>query len=206
MSLESLRLPNTYIDARDMIKDALESAGKLSIRRYMALFSSLCDVTHFHIEEIHDEEAYANLDLVLTYKQPQLEAKDNYSFVEKTKNLRVLCNHGDNLWNYQLINKVWDGDYPSTVAVDVETKEVFLFSVKLNRIELIEFGELTNSEFETFCNELHERDPFRVLISPEAMYDYLSESEGINHLKRNIYVEFNCGLPLRVFNSRTAVF
>lgn len=205
MPVTSIRLPDVYIDAKEMLKNNIDSNNKLSLRTYGAMFSNLADITHYSIAEVEDQEGYANLDLTITYKYRKMSMDDQFILVEKTRNLKVLCNYGDNQWTYRMINKIWEGDYPSTVAYDVESGEVFLFNLKLNRIELVEFGKLEGTAFESVKEELHDREPFKIVINPEAMFNFIDESEGINHLKRNVVIEFNCGVPVRVENIGSAV-
>jgi hypothetical protein len=200
MLAAGLRFPNTYQDAREVIENILSNdSSKVAIRTYGMFLSSPCDVAFYHIEESEDLEGYANLNLILTYKVSMLvPTKSYYSTVEKTRNLKVLSAIGDNLWTYRMIDKVWEGDYPSTVAVDTDTGDVFFFSIKLNRLELIEFGQFSSSEFEAFKLEVHDREPFRIILDSDAMFDYIDGAEGIRYLKRNVAIQFNCGIPIVV--------
>lgn len=205
---QGVKLPEIYIDAKNLIEGVLSESSKLSLRSYRgtySMFSNLCDIVHYHIEEVEDEESYANLDMTLTYKVRVMTPENKFDVIEKVRNLRVLSTLGDNLWTYRMINKVWEGDYPSTVAVDMETGEVFFFSIKLNRLELIEFGKFTETEFETFRYELNDREPFSIKIDEKAMFDYIDEAEGVKHLQRNIVVEFNCGLPIKVKENKEEI-
>jgi hypothetical protein len=197
--MANVRVPETFIDAKGMIEDSLNEGMKLSVKSYGSMFSNLADILHFHIEDA-DHEGYANIDLFITYKLRVMGNNDLFETVEKTRNLRVLNSLGDTKWTYRMINKIWDGDYPSTIAVDMETGEVFFFNVRVNRIVLEKFGKMAELQFETFIQEINDREPFRIRISDDAMFDFIDGSEGINHLQRNIYVEFNCGLPIRVSN------
>jgi len=203
-SESSIRLPDTYIDAKEMIVNNISSYGKVSLKTYGAMFSNLADIVNYSINEVDDPESPANLDLTLSYRFRALVGNE-FIAVEKTRILKVLCNHGDNLWTYRMINKIWEGDYPSTVAYDTETGEVFFFNVKLNRLELVEFGKLEGTAFDAVKDDLNDRKPFRISISPEAMFNYIDEGEGISHLQRNVIIEFNCGVPIRVENTATPI-
>lgn len=205
MSHINVKFPDTYIDAKDMVVNALEQGGRVSIRAFKGLFANLCDVTHYHIEEVEDEEGYSNMDILLTYKIRSLSTENGPQLLEKTRKLRVLTAQGDNSWTYRMIDKIWEGDYPSTVAVDMASGEVFLFGIKMNRIELIEFGQFDQLQFESFKLDVSDREPFSIKIDPNAMFEYIDGAEGINHLQRNIIVEFNCGLPIQVRNGRREV-
>lgn len=204
MSSMNVKLPDIFIDAKSMIEGALENK-KLSLRTYGAMFSNLSDVTHYHINEVDDEEGYANIDMLLTYKFRTLSTDDSFGVIEKTRNLKVLNTAGDNQWTYRMITRIWDGDYPSSVAIDMETGELFLFNVKINRVELIEFGVLSEIEFETFKLELNDREPFRIKLHEDAMFEFIDGAEGLNHLQKNIYIELSCGMPIKVRNKRKSV-
>jgi hypothetical protein len=204
MSNMNVRLPDTFVDAKRMIEDSLENK-KLSLKTYGAMFSNLADVTLYHIAEVEDEEGYANLDLLITYKYRTMGLSGGFEVIEKTKKLKVLNSIGDSQWTFRMITKVWDGDYPSTVAVDMETGEVFLFSLKMNRIELTEFGKLTETQFEVFKYELNDREPFRIRLNADAMFEFIDGAEGLNHLQKSVFVEFSCGMPIVVENKRTSV-
>jgi hypothetical protein len=206
MSSISVQLPNTFIDAKNMIVDALSANNKLSLKNYGGMFANLCEVSHFHIEEVEDEEGYANLDLTVVFKMPIMGSDSQFTLVEKTKKLKVLNNAGDNSWTFNMVNLFWDGDYPSSVAVDMETGEVFLFNIRLNRLELVEFGVLDESMFESFIHDVNDREPFKIYLDEKAMFEFIDGTEGRKHLQKNIYVEFNCGIPIRVYNKRIAVF
>lgn len=193
-----VRIPETFIDAKSMIESVLIEGMKLSVKNYGSMFSNLSDIVHYKIDEAEDEEGYANVDLFITYRMRVMGVSNQFESVDKTRNLRVLNSLGDNKWTYRMINKIWDGDYPSTVAVDMETGEVFFFNIRVNRIELAKFGKMSETQFEVFLEEINDREPFKIKIAEEAMFDYIDGAEGINHLKRNIYIELSCGLPIRV--------
>jgi hypothetical protein len=206
MSIMSVKLPNTFIDAKTLISDALSVDKKLSLKNYGGMFANLCEVTHFHMDEVEDEEGYANVDLTLAYKVPLMGNDSQFLLVDKTKKLKVLNTAGDIDWTYNMVNLFWEGDYPSSVAVDVESGEVFLFNVKLNRVELVDFGVLTGSAFESFTHDINDREPFKIRLDEKAMFDFIDGSEGRNHLKKSTFIEFNCGMPIRVYNKRTTSF
>jgi hypothetical protein len=201
MSTQNVRLPNVYIDAKELLNDTLNENRKVSIKTYGVMYSQVGDVMHHSIGEVTNEESYANLDLMLTYVTRQLTFNnDAYAPIEKTRNLRVLNTLGDTRWTYNMIVKVWEGEYPSTVAVDMDSGNVFLVGVKANRIELTDFGILESSAFDAFHNDLNDREPFKIKIDEEAMFDVLDGSEGTNHLRHNVFIEFDCGMPIRVYS------
>ena len=201
MSIQNVSLPNTYLDAKELLNDVLQQDRKVSIKNQGVLYSQVGNVLHFSFGEVTDVESYANLDLLITYVTRQATFDNNaLAPIEKTRNLRVLNNLGDNRWTYNMIVKVWEGEYPSTVAVDMDSGAVYLVGVKANRVELIDFGILEPSAFDAFQNDLNDRTPFRIKLDEEAMFDVLDGSEGTNHLRHNVFIEFDCGMPIRVYS------
>ena len=200
--MSNVRLPERFIDAKELLLNTLESTNSVSFKSYGSLFSNRCAVTHYHVDEVEDEEGFSNLDMTLVYTEPVLADNPVFQTVEKTAKLRVLSPAGDNDWTYRMIDKIWEGDYPSTVAVDLWTKRVYFLNIRLSGLELVEFGTMEDNQFEAFDEGVADKDPFRITIGEKAMFDYIDGSEGINNLKRNIIIEFNCGIPLKVKTSR----
>ncbi|MNV96140.1 hypothetical protein D3C71_1911080 [compost metagenome] len=93
---------------------------------------------------------------------------------------------------------IFEGDFPSCVAVDISTGEVFLVSIRGERFTLVEFGCLNVEQLRAFLNDLNDKSPYNLGINPEAMYDYIDGSEGLNYLKKNVFVQFNCLVPILV--------
>lgn len=201
----AISYPDNYVDAVDLIKNCIDEKGKVSLKKYGSLYSSFADITHFTIDEVPDEEGYSNLDLSITYRQQFIHEGDQFSPVTVQRKLRVLCANGDNQWVYSMKEKVWDGDYPTTVAVDMKTGEVMFFSVKVGRLEFVEFGRFEPSEFNAFLEDLSMREPFSVEIEPQAMFDVISGLEGVSHLKRNVIIKFNSSIPIVVGHTSFAI-
>lgn len=199
----AINMPSIFSDAKQMLEDNLSTYRRLVVKKYNDIFANSCDVIHFHITEVEDEEGYSNLDIFLNYNERVIiesNGIERFEKVERCKQLRILCNLGDNFWTYRTINKIWNGDYPSTVAVDTDTKEVFFVHVRTSCIELVKFGIFSNSEFEAFLADIIEREPFRIKIDEDAMFRYIDGATGIDDLVNNVYIQFNCGTPIRINN------
>lgn len=200
---EATRLPRTYIDAKELISSTLESGKVIAFSKYRQIHSSTCTVKNFYISEPFDgqEEGYANFDLTLNYEVHKIVNNSEFRTIEKTKIFRVLSPIGDSKWNNQnIIIKVWNGNYPSTVAVDTETGEVYFMYIYFNRIEFVYFGFMTDEELETFSFEINDREPFQIFINHNTMFQVLSDLEGVNALQRGVTVTFNCGSPITIYN------
>lgn len=197
----AVSMPSIFLDAKQLLEDNLSTNRRVVVRRYNDIFANSCNVIHFHIEAVEDEEQYANLDISLNYKERVILSSngiDRFDEVERYRQLKILCNLGDIAWTYRTIEKVWNGDYPSAVAVDTDTKEVFLINIRTSSIELVKFGIFSSNEFEAFITDVQEREPYRIGIADDAMFRYIDGATGINDLVENVYIQFNCGVPIRV--------
>lgn len=195
---ENTKYPETHLDAKSMVESALNSNMRLLQRTYDAIFAQVSTITHFFIEEVEDEMGSSTLDLTITYLEGVLKEGHEFKEVEKTRKLKVLSAKGDSEWTYRLIQRVWEDNYPTTVAIDMETKELFFFNIKMSAIELVAFSVLDDQQFEAFKFELNDHEPFKVRLAEKAMMTFIDGAEGINYLKRNIIVQLNCGIPLEI--------
>ncbi len=201
----SVRLSDIYCDARELIEETLGASNRVIIKHYGSLMVNPCDVTHYHIESVENIEGFANIDLTITYRERIITKSERFETVERTKNLRVLSTYGDNTWSFNMINKIWDGDYPSSVAVNKETGVVYLFNVRVSGIELVEFGALDESQFMAFNECWNDREPFRIMLDEIAMFKYIDGAEGYNYLKSTLFVELNCVTKIRVYCSKQGI-
>lgn len=194
------RLPNSFEDAKNLIKKVIEKKNSLSIRDFKSEFPSLADITHFYLEEPQSPstQGYANLDLVLQYNQLMLQPDSGLKTVERTKKLRLLSSEGDNQWTFRMKNLVWEGVYPTCVAIDLETAEVILVFLHSDELELVHFSYLDEVEFETFQFDVNDREPYSIRINEQAMFDYIDGKEGIKTLYEGIKIRFQCSIPITV--------
>lgn len=194
--MANVRLPGVYVDAKELLESFLES-GRLVLGDFHTGHSRLCTIEHFHMATVdeEDEEGYANISLSVSYNLPMLGVN---SFALKTRKLRVLNTLGDTKWTYRTIRQIWDGFYPTSVAVDEENGDVFFINLRMEKVELVYFGVMTKSELDFFLFEISEREPFEISIDKDAMFQFIDGGEGINHLRDNIMIELRCGVPITV--------
>ena len=199
MSLYVVSYPDVYIDARSMLEEIFESnTPQLVIKYFNTDASRVAVMSHLHVDGVDDEEGFSNLDISIAYKMISFSNRNNDT--DKVLKLRLLTTSGDKLWTYKMKHLVWDGSYPSTIAVDKETGSVFFVYFKASSIELEHFGKLTETQLEAVLDDLNDNFAFSIKIKPEAMFMYIDGEEGVRHLRENVYVEFNCGIPIKVFN------
>jgi len=200
-----VRLSDVYFEARRDIEEALESCNIISLKTYGSLKSIPCEIKHIHIEGVADVDSFANIDIIVTYKENVINKENKFESVTRVKNIKVLSSGYDTMWSYNMIHKIWSGDYPSSVAIDKETGVLFFFNVRPSGVELIEFGVLDSSQMDAFFDSWNDREPFRIMLDEKAMFNYIDGSEGYRNLRENVYVELNCIVKLRVYWSRKGV-
>lgn len=196
----TIKLPNTYCDAADILRDSLEGHSRITVARYGSGVQSWGTLKHWHIEEVDSDqqEGPANINLSLTYLENVVSASEQFIEAERTQSLRILCNHGDTGWSINMQNRVFNGDYPSTVAVNLESGEVFFINIRPSGFELCTFGMMDAQELETFKQECVLRDPFSIRVTEDALFKVIDGAEGTNYLKGNLYIKFNCCVPIIV--------
>lgn len=196
-----LRLPEIYCDAKQSIEDCLEGR-RLILSKYNSSMQNLCEVTHYNIKEEEDEEKIGDIELLISYKERIITKYDSFETLNKTQTLRILNTKGDAVWPYLMVTKVWNGEYPSCVAINEETGVVYLVYLRLNALSLVEFALLKDNEKEAIKESLNEVMPYRIRLDEDAMFNVLAEIEGNRFLHEKVYIEFDCGLKFRVYNDR----
>ncbi len=192
-----MRLPEIYMDAKQVIEDTLDGNQKLVLGKYGSLYANLCDVTHYHIQDLKNKEGLANLTLLITYKERVINKYDKFEEIKKTQKLKVLTTKGDRIWPYSMVIKVWDGNYPSGVAVNEETGQIYFLNLRMSGLELVSFAKFTTEELEAFKEELNEIAPYKIVLDEDTMFDFIAELEGNRALKSTLTVVFDCGVKIR---------
>ena len=196
-----LRLPEIYCDAKQSIEDCLDDR-RLILGKYNSSMQNLCEVTHYNIKEEEDKEKVGDLELLISYKERIISKYNSFETLNRTQVLRVLNTKGDSIWPYLMVAKVWNGEYPSGVAVNEDTGVVYLLYLRTGSLLLVEFALLKDNEKEAIKEALNEVTPYRIKLDEGAMFDVLAEIEGYRHLHEKVYIEFDCGVKFRVYNDR----
>ena len=193
-----LRFPEIFCYAKQAIIDSL-STNSLILSKYNSTMAVLCQVTHFNIEEVENEENVGSVYLLLKYKERIITKYDKFETLNKTQRLRLLNVKGDTLWPYLMVTKVWDGVYPSCVAINEETGVVYLVYLNLSTLKLVEFSMLKENQLEAIMESLNDVTPYRIGLDENSMFKVLSEQEGTRYLHDNVFIEFDCGIKFRVY-------
>lgn len=191
------RLPEMYCDAKQSIEESLCN-NRLILSKYNSSLVNMCEVTAFKIEEETEQEKIGTLRLNLTYKERIITKYDKFETRFMSQNLMVLSTKGDPVWPYLMVTKVWDGDYPSTVAVNSETGVVYFVYLMQGVMKLVEFAQLKENQLEAVRESLNDLAPYRIKLDEDAMFKVLGEVEGTKTLHDTLYIEFNCGITFKV--------
>lgn len=205
MNKENFIYPERFVDAEGLLADKLDAYPVINMTSYLNSHYRRTDIENYSIQLIKtdddysddDDTAYSNLLLALDYRMVYVNENGMFP-MRKSRTLRLFCPHGDKKWTYRMVQKVWEGEYPSTVALDIESGEVFFFCIKDLGIELIDFGYIPKSQLEFFDDTVNDREPYTVKIDDDAMFDYIDGAEGLHHLKRNVIITFNASTPIVV--------
>ena len=195
-----LRLPEIFCDAKQAIEDCLEN-NKLILSKYNSTMMNMCEVTLFHIEEKGDEYI-GNMKLLITYKERIITKYDKFETLNKTQVLTILTTKGDPIWPYIMTVKVWNGEYPSAVAINEETGVVYLLYLRMGSLGLTEFALLQDNQLECIKESLNEVSPYRIKLDENSMFKVLGEIEGNKCLYETLFIEFDCGVKFRVYGDK----
>ena len=195
-----LRLPEIFCDAKQAIEDCLEN-NKLILSKYNSTMMNMCEVTHFHIEEKGDEYI-GNMKLLITYKERIITKYDKFETLNKTQVLTILTTKGDPIWPYIMTVKVGNGEYPSAVAINEETGVVYLLYLRMGSLGLTEFALLQDNQLECIKESLNEVSPYRIKLDENSMFKVLGEIEGNKCLYEPLFIEFDCGVKVRVYGDK----
>ena len=202
-----LRLPEYFCDAKQALEDSLEK-HKLVVKKFNSSACNLCEVVNYNIEEKEDEESVGSLKITIQYKERTITRYDKFETFNKTQVLTVLNTKGDSVWPYIMTTKVWNGEYPSGVAINEETGIVYFIYLGIDSLGLTEFAMLKDNQLECIKESLNDVTPYRIRLDENSMFDVLSELEGNRCLYETLFIEFDCGVKFRVYsdNNKAEIF
>lgn len=200
----SMKLSNLYSVTREDILEHLDnSLMQVGFSTYgvpsITPMVTYGDIIDFNIEQLvisKNKSEKANVGLSLTYRSMSLE-ENNLQEIAKQQYFMLLNSEVDIEWSYGMIQKIWNGNYPSTVAIDGDGKCYFVY-VEQWGIHFSYFALLSEQELDMLSTYLNDDAPFKITISPKAMFKVIDGVEGYNYLRKNIVVEFNCTTKLSV--------
>lgn len=197
MYLRVHRYPAYYEDAKELLQDILSKHKRVQFGVFGGVLDVPAEVTFFSVEDSEDAEGASNLRLSLMSRSPVFGSSYN-SFIDQQRRFQFFSPKGDDYWTPRMVNLVWEGKKPSTVAIELETKEVYLVYIYDTNIVFKRFSKLDDAEFEVIQNDIDEAEPYRIELDQKAMFEYIDGAEGVNRLISSIYINFNCAVPLHV--------
>lgn len=200
MKGEIAMLENYYEDAKETLAKALAPNSVLSITSFNSDLANQLVITSCSIDKWGGvENDRANMELVLNCVGYDFRSEDGVGTrVNHTLRFVVLCSEGDNRWTYNMKNSVWRGYYPSAIAIDEDSGEVYLLFNSNWGVELKHFNSVPTTFLKEFMYTRDENAPYYIYIDSRAMFDVLDGAEGYNHLLRNLYIQFQGTAPYRL--------
>lgn len=194
----AVQLDIVFESAYSTLKRTLEQ-GNLAFSPYNSNLRNFAILRNFDICNVgRNNDDSSNITLNLDYTITLPDENGCLNTFEKSRQLNLLCTLGDCEWTHNMIDYVWNGDYPSTVAVDTNTGDVFLVYLRNTCLELRYFSVLDANQLARFEEDINLARPFKIKVHERALFLVLDGAEGYNHLKENVYIEFNSVPPMQV--------
>jgi hypothetical protein len=194
------RLGSRMMDAMNTIEMCINKAKLLRVSNYLEGSHIMYQIDDYTTsDQSGNEIEYANFDLILYVREVLREDND---IDQTTLTLRVFCAEGlYQNWTPTLRYKVWESEFPSTVAISKEEQTVYFLCVQSNDVlELKKFSKLKGNQYNLIMTSVLENIPFHIEIAHNALYSFVDESEGLNFLRKNIGVTFNCNPNFTVYS------
>jgi hypothetical protein len=194
----AVQLDFVFESAFSAVKRTLEQ-GNLAFSSYNSNLRNYAILRNFNICNVgRDNSDASNMTLSLDYTITLPDDNGCLMTYEKSRQINLLCTLGDCDWTHNMIDYVWNGDYPSTIGIDINTGDVFLVYLRNTCLELRYFSVLDNNQLSRFDEDVNLSRPFKLKVDERALFLVLDGCEGYNHLKENVYIEFNSIPPMRV--------
>ena len=190
------RFDSTFERIETLLQQSLSSRNLISIGVFNSQLSNPCVLKHFNVVNVGrapDDDANVTLNVTYTITEP--DDKGVLNSYDKDRTLNLLSTTGDIYWTPNMIMKVFDDEYPSTIGYDINTGEVFLVYIRAWGVEFRYFATLTQEQLNAF-DDLNLERPYFIYIKQDAMFKVLDGAEGTNYLKKNLYIQFDCVHPV----------
>lgn len=192
-------LGNYFEDAKSSLEVALGVNQSVAFSSFNSPLLSSCIISGITIEHYGSEDSdRANMRVFLQFQEYGFEEDGAPKQQVKIMNLLVLNSEADNRWTKRMRTNVWNDRYPATVAIDMDTAEVYLLFIESWGVELRHFSKLKPDDLQALLLTLDENAPFYIFIDGLAMFDVLDGAQGYSHLLDNLYISFKGSRRLRV--------
>lgn len=196
-----VRLDNSFERAEMLVRRSLSNTSNganncIAFGAFNSRLDNYCSLKNYEVCNLgRDPDDDANLTLSLRYSITEPDELGVLVHCDKERTINLLSTVGDIYWTPNMILKVFDGEYPSTVGYDTASGEVFLVYIMSSGMVFRYFATLSPEHLSAF-EDLNRTKPYKIDIEPRAMFRVLDGAEGTNHLKQNLFIEFDCIHPV----------
>lgn len=192
-------LPEVKEENRELLQDALKR-GFVTMKIYgEQTVNNILKIVDFSISEHADN--HPKVEITYTKVSPFTNNRTEQStMVLVVFNSASSYSSGEEGWRPAFKNRIFKGDPPFTVAIDVFRRNLYLVHIKENGIDLNLFREINEEDARLILEEASVKSPYSLRVPPEVLMDIIAQDEGYNHAYRNLQIVFNCSVPL-VFNN-----
>lgn len=192
-------LGNYFEDAKASLETAFGVNQSIAFSSFNSPFLSNCVINGVTVEHFGSEDSdRANMRVFLQFQEYDFESDGTPKQLVKIMNLLVLNSEADIKWTKRMRTNVWNDRYPTTVAIDMDTAEVYLLFIESYGVELRHFAKLKPDDLEALLLTLDENAPFYIFIDSGAMFDVLDGAEGYSHLLNNLFIVFKGARKVRL--------
>lgn len=188
---------NTTFTAAKKELELYLSKEKLSLSTYGYHQKLNCTCKKYIISNVgkgEDGDNTASFTLTLQFTAISVNGLE-FQHAEREMVLNILSSAGDFAWGVNNIQKVWQGDYPASVAIDDTSGEVYFLYLRPWGIELCYFATLKPQQLEAM-NTLKLDIPYSIHLNPDVMFSYIENDVGLIELRKAVEIKFNTVVPI----------
>jgi len=171
------------------------NSGKLWIGKDLSFDSEEYDIISYELPQlVETNDCYANFKCKIVIQETQVDI-DGELFPEDPliieKNFYFLNSYGDFLWSDSLKKKVWKGNYPTTLAIDLDIGDIYYFYESYPSQNEPYFAQTRENIEDKNIEELYCKRPFSLHIDEEIMMAIIDGDEGYKSARENIEIKLN---------------
>ena len=202
----AVRLDTTFEGAKHVLETAF-NMKTVAFSTWGGKIANMGRIKEYNICNVgkgDDGDDDANITVTMSYEIAQVDDTGYLQEYPKNCTMDFYSNIADNEWTANMRMKIFENDYPSTVAVDKDSGVVYFVHIQPWGVEFKKFGILSDNDFEAL-EDINVRGPYRIRLNADAMFKVIDGSEGYNYLRKTMFVEFDCGRPVVLTPSDEAI-
>ena len=183
-----MRLPFYYQGVSSVLETMLKVHHSIVVSDFEDRLGKILEVDDLAVDRDLSDMDYANFGMKLSLSEYDVNTEQKKRYEMDLFIFNPVHMYGR--WTHSLVDKIWSGDFPSTIAVDKWSNLVYLLYVG-DGLVLKRFGDLGKEKtYNVFDGFLPDK-PVEIGVSELALYAYVEGSEGYNFLRKNLFVSFN---------------